>query len=91
MARYHVVLLLAALSGCASIDPVPFAGPNGRQAYSMRCSGMGRTLEACYQAAGKVCPNGYNVVDSRSGVVGVPMRSGGMMAAPDYRLAIECR
>jgi len=91
MARNCFVILLVVLTGCAAVSPVPFTGPNGRQAYSMRCSGMGRTLEACYQAAGTVCPNGYSVVDSRSGVVGVPTSGGGTMVGPDYRLAVECR
>lgn len=79
-------LLFAALAGCATVEPVPFTGPNGKQAYSMRCSGMGRTLDACYQKAGQVCPNGYAIVDRRAGVIA----SGGV-AAPDYRLAVECK
>lgn len=81
------VLLTAA---CASIEPVPFSGPSGKQAYSMRCSGMGRTLDACYRKAGEICPAGYNIVDQRTGTVGVPAQRG-MLAAPDYRLAVECR
>lgn len=78
------------LSGCASIDPVPFNGPNGKKAYSMRCSGMGRSLEACYQKAGEICPSGYSIVDRSTGTVGVPT-SGGMMIAPQNTLAIECK
>ena len=80
------IILLAALSACAAVEPVPFTGPSGGKAYSMRCSGMGRTLDACYQKAGEVCPNGYTIVDRRSSVVA----SGGV-AAPDYRLAVECK
>jgi len=44
------------LIGCMSISPTSFKGPSGKQAYSMMCSGMGRTMDACYQKAGEVCP-----------------------------------
>ena len=66
--------------GCASVEPVKFKGPNGKVAYSMRCSGMGRTLEACYQKAGEVCPDGYTIVDRSSGIVGIPSNNGTMIA-----------
>ena len=45
---------LAGVVGCASVAPVKFVGPNGKAAYSMRCSGMGRSMEECYQKAGEV-------------------------------------
>lgn len=79
------------LSGCASIEPQQFVGPNGKTAYSMRCSGMGRTLDACYKKSGEVCPSGYVVVDRASGTVAIPMSGGGFMAAPQHNLAIECK
>lgn len=56
----------------------------------MRCSGMGRSLEACYQKAGEICPSGYSIVDRSTGAIGVPT-SGGMMIAPQNTLAIECK
>jgi len=52
----------------------------------MDCSGMGRTLHACYEMAGKICPNGYQIVDQRTGIV-----AAGNVAAPQHSLAIECR
>ena len=57
----------------------------------MRCSGMGRTLDACYKKAEEVCPSGYTIVDRASGTVAVPIGGGGFMAAPQYNLAIECK
>lgn len=78
------------LASCASINPVSFKGPNGKQAYTMRCSGMGRTLEMCYQKAGEVCPNGYNIVGQNSSIVAVPV-NGSFMAAPQHNLSIECK
>lgn len=89
----RIVLATSAflLASCASIDPVPFNGPNGRQAYSMKCSGMGRTLDACYVKAGELCPAGYNIVDRTTGTVAVPTMNGGFMAAPQHSLAVECK
>ena len=58
--RTLLTLSAFALAACAGIQPKPFVGPNGKTAYSMHCSGMGRTLEACYQKAGEICPAGYN-------------------------------
>ena len=85
-----ISIISIGLAGCMSIDPVPFKGPDGKQAYSMRCSGMGRSLEACYQKAGEVCPSGYNIVDRPSGTVGF-MNQGTMMMAPQNGLVIQCK
>lgn len=90
MMRILYVAFPLLLAGCMAIDPHQFVGPNGNTAYSMRCSGMGRTLEACYDKAGELCPNGYTIVDSSSGTVGVPMNGGTMMALK-RNLAIECK
>jgi hypothetical protein len=80
------LLTLFLASGCASIQPVKFSGPTGKTAYSMKCSGMGRTLEQCYVKAGEVCPNGYSIVDNSVGYARV-----GAIGAPQYQLAIECK
>lgn len=90
MKNIVIIALGATLFGCASIDPKPFSGPSGKQGYSMRCSGMGRTLEACYQKAGELCKMGYSIVDRTSSTVAVPV-NGSIMAAPQHSLAIECK
>ena len=87
--RYLALVLL--LTACAAIEPQQFVGPNGKTAYSMRCSGMGRTLDACYKKACEVCPSGYTIVDRASGTIAVPVTGGGMIAAPQHNLAIECK
>lgn len=89
----HVVALmclLVFLSSCVAIAPVQFKGPNGKTAYSMRCSGMGRTIEDCYQKAGEVCPDGYTILDRDSSLVGAPM-GGGMYITTKRGMAIECK
>ena len=85
-----IAAIPAFLVACAAIEPQQFVGPNSKTAYSMKCSGMGRTLDACYKKAGEVCPGGYNIIDRASGTGGVPMQ-GGTMMAPQHNLAIECK
>src|SRR2546428_7510503 len=89
--RLVALVAVLLLVSCASIDPQEFRGPSGKTAYSMRCSGMGRTLDACYKKAGEVCPSGYTIVDRASGTIAVPVTGGGMIAAPQHNLAIECK
>ena len=84
------ILVAMLISSCAAIEPKQFVGPNGRMAYSMQCSGMGRTLDACYQKAGEVCPNGYTIIDRATATVAVPI-NGSIMAVPQHNLAIECK
>jgi len=81
-----VLIMLVTLTACMSINPTPFQGPNGKQGYSMRCSGMGRTLDACYQKAGELCPTGYTIIHSTTGVVMVDD-----IAKPRNTIAIECK
>jgi hypothetical protein len=90
MKVFPLVFFVSILCSCAAIEPKQFVGPNGKTAYSMRCSGMGRTLDACYQKAGEVCPNGYTIIDRASGTVAIPI-NGSIMAAPQHNLAIECK
>lgn len=56
----------------------------------MRCSGMGRTLDACYQKTREVCSSGYNIIDRASEIVAVPV-NGSIMMATEHNLAIECK
>lgn len=91
MIRLWGIPLALLLVSCASVQPQEFKGPNGKTAYSMKCSGMGRTLDECYKKAGELCPSGYNIIDRASGTVGVPVRGGGMIVAPQHNLAVECK
>ena len=52
MKRIAMIFALAA-AGCASANPIPITGPSGRPGYAMQCSGMGRSIEQCYQVAGQ--------------------------------------
>jgi len=56
----------------------------------MQCSGMGRSIEQCYQVAGQKCPGGYQIVGRSSDLIAVPM-NGSIMMAPKTGLVVECR
>ncbi|MCG2725280.1 MAG: hypothetical protein L6420_03310 [Elusimicrobia bacterium] len=90
MKKIWIIFIGLMFVGCASITPHQFKGPNARTAYSMRCSGLGRTLNKCYIKAGELCPEGYNIISLTSGVVAVPA-NGGVLAAPRHDMAIECK
>jgi len=91
MKKSICIAIALLLCGCAAIEPQQFIGPNGKTAFSMRCSGFGRTLDACDKKAGEVCPSGYTIVGQASGTVAVPVSGGGIIAAPQHNLAIECK
>lgn len=78
-----------ALSGC-SVNPKPFIGPSGNDAYSMTCSGMGRGWSDCYTKAAELCPDGYKVVSQQSGTKVVPTAIG-PIGSPNQSLAVECK
>jgi hypothetical protein len=88
--RFLVFAVSLVLFACAPIQPKPLTGPNGRPGYVMRCSGMGRTMEACYEKAGTLCANGYTVIGQSSGTVIVPTPNG-IVGAAQHTLAIECK
>jgi hypothetical protein len=90
MKNSYLLLIVFLFIGYASVDPIPFKGPNGKDAYSMKCSGMGRTLDKCFVKAGEVCPNGYNIISQTSGTVAVPVGAS-IGAAPKQAMAIECK
>src|SRR5690606_1931979 len=61
------LLLFVLLAGC-STTAKPTITPDGRWGLSIDCTGQG-SLGSCYQKAGEVCPNSYEVI-SKDGDVG---------------------
>lgn len=61
MRYYSLLLCFGILTGCASASPT--YAPDGRQAYSLNCSGAARNWGMCYQKAGEICQgSGYDVL-----------------------------
>lgn len=56
-------LVLLAVSGCTTSRTT--YGPDGREAFSLNCSGIALTWGSCYEKAGSICgSNGYTVVSA---------------------------
>ena len=85
-----ISLALVLVTSCASIEPKPFQGPNGNAAYWMECTGMGRTLDACYKKADELCQRRWVFVDMVTEINAVPVH-GGFIFDPWYYIAVECR
>lgn len=82
-------LTICLLASCASVSPQRFTGPNGNDAYSMKCSGFGRTWDKCYAASNTLCANGYTIVNQVSSTVAAPAFS--FTDSPNQTLGIECK
>lgn len=84
------------LVACASsITAVPFKGPNGKQAYTMRCSGKGRSIEMCNRKAADVCPHGYDVIEEKKPELSKQQKAAALAddsrKAPPDHLSVECK
>ena len=90
LSRIIAAAVVLTTAGCASVNPVPITGPSGRQGYAMQCSGMGRSIEQCYQVAGQKCSSGYQVVGRSSELIAIPV-NGSIAMAPRTGLVVECR
>lgn len=59
------ILFASVLSSCAVATRTH--GPDGREAFSIDCSGSANSWAACYQRAGELCKEkGYTVLSSTS-------------------------
>ncbi len=85
------IFLSLFLFGCASVTPSSFKGPSGKNAFSMQCSGMGRTIEECYKKAGELCPKGYNIINNDKGNSMILPAGNTFFVTTQERLVIECK
>lgn len=60
MKLFLLFLISALLSACATSTQI--VGPSGSPAHAIKCGAA--ALSACYQKAGEVCPDGYNILTS---------------------------
>jgi hypothetical protein len=58
-ARIIIIWLAISLAGCATSKPIQ--GPNGTQAFFIKCGSA--VIDACYEEAAKLCPKGYAMAD----------------------------
>ena len=87
-----LIVISLILTACAAPQQhQQFVGPNKKTAYSLQCSDMGLSLGECYKKAGELCPEGYNIINSTTETVGVPMTTGGTIITSTHQLAVECK
>ena len=81
------------LSGCVSASKT--YGPDGKEAFSINCSGLARTWGMCYEKAGDLCgAKGYEVIGQGGdhGAVVSVNQSGGFGGSMISRsLLVKCR
>ena len=59
---FFMILIASLISGCASAKKVYTS--EGKEAYSLNCSGSARSWSNCYERAGDLCgTKGYIVLD----------------------------
>lgn len=92
----NIALALATiivLSGCASASKT--YGPDGKEAYSINCSGLARTWGMCYEKAGDLCgTKGYDVIgqgSDRGAVVSVNPTGGFGGSTISRSLMVKCK
>lgn len=92
MTRFFAAISLcgiALLTGCATSKPV--MGPSGKQAFFIKCGSA--ALDACYEKAATVCPQGYAFADKGADGAAMIMPVGGNLMAvrgPNTML-VECK
>ena len=86
----YALAALVPLTACA-VPHTVVSGPDGRPAYVMKCSGMGRDRQDCLAEAGKLCPAGYALVDDSSRVAGVVMTGSLAVPVSQEYLTISCK
>lgn len=87
-----LAIVAIGLMGCAApVSVTPITGPDGRTAYTMKCSGFGRDRQDCLVEAGKLCPAGYVVVDDNRSIGGAVVTDGAVILAKREYLTISCK
>jgi hypothetical protein len=86
---FAVAMLVVSLSGCATSKPVQ--GPNGNQAYFIKCGSA--AIDACYEEAAKVCPQGYDMADRQANpnAMIAPVGNSFMVVHGPKSMLIECK
>jgi hypothetical protein len=54
------ILFLILLFGCATYSKIVL--PDGTKGYSVNCDGSAVSENVCYEKAGELCPNGYDIL-----------------------------
>lgn len=87
-----IIVMCLTLAGCAApVGITPVTGSNGKQAYTLKCSGMGRDREDCMIKAGEICPKGYTVLDDSNQTGGAIITQGSLILVHQQYMTISCK
>jgi len=78
------VIGLAILAGCVQVHEVK--GPDGKPALAVKCGDATK----CYQRAGALCPNGYDLVGNNNASF-VGGANGTVYGGTQTTLLVECK
>lgn len=82
--------VLFLLASCA-VTATPVTGSNGKQAYSMKCSGYMRDRQDCLIKAGQLCSSGYDVLDDNSRTNGAMVAGNTILVAHSEYMTVSCK
>lgn len=82
-------LVSVALGGCASANKITL--PSGQSGFTINCSGTAVSISKCYEKAGAVCPNGYDIVSSHNQSGVMTNIDGRPLATSDKGMVIQCK
>lgn len=93
-ARAALITACLAAAGCAALErdvvTGSFRGPSGNQAYSMACSGGGRSIPKCYARATELCGQ-YTVISQTATTLNLQNRDGRLTSVPAREMVVECK
>lgn len=85
------VVVSTLLVSCAPVAVTNINGPDGKTAYSLKCSGMGRDRQDCMIKAGELCPKGYRIFDDSSQAGGAVVTQNAVILARKDYISISCK
>lgn len=84
-----IILISAFAAGCTSANKITL--PSGQSGFSINCSGTAVSISKCYEKAGAVCPNGYNIITSHNQSGVMSNIDGRPLATSDKGMIIQCK
>ncbi len=85
----NIVLVSLTMVGCASANKITLS--SGESGFAINCSGTVVSISKCYEKAGTVCPNGYDIISlyNQSGVM--TNVDGNLLNTSDKGMVIQCK
>ena len=84
-----IILVSTILAGCANANMITL--PNGQSGFTINCSGTAVSISKCYEKAGTVCPNGYDIISSHNQSGVMSNIDGSPIATSDKGMVIQCK